>query len=102
MGQVAEKLRVDPSRASRIVSELVARGYVERRAAQDDARKTVLVLAPRAEAFLKRFTKAKWQLMAQVFEGWSSDDITRFSHLFTRYLDGLSALVDTPSETGGK
>ena len=54
IGMVAEVMAVDPSRASRIVSELVSRGFVERRASQEDARKSTLVVSPKGQAFSGR------------------------------------------------
>ncbi|ATG49941.1 hypothetical protein CEW89_19845 [Celeribacter ethanolicus] len=65
IGMVAEVMAVDPSRASRIVSELVSRGYVTRQAVQEDARKSVLVITPKARTFLRAFTLSKWRLFAK-------------------------------------
>nr|WP_319246858.1 MarR family transcriptional regulator [uncultured Celeribacter sp.] len=93
IGMVAEVMAVDPSRASRIVSELVSRGFVERRASQEDARKSTLVVSPKGQAFLGEFTRAKWTIMAQVFAGWEAEDIASFSDLFARYVSGLSEAV---------
>jgi hypothetical protein len=39
VGLVAEMMQVDPSRASRIVADLVSRGYVARNVAQDDSQR---------------------------------------------------------------
>ncbi len=89
IGLVADRMSVDPSRASRIVAELVTRGYVERQAAQDDARKSVLVMTPKAYAFLKEFSAAKWRILGRVFEGWESSEIDAFATLFHRYVDGI-------------
>ncbi|MEJ1992823.1 MAG: MarR family transcriptional regulator [Maritimibacter sp.] len=89
IGLVAERMSVDPSRASRIVAELVTRGYVERQAAQDDARKSVLVMTPKAYEFLQEFSAAKWRILARVFEGWKSSEIDAFATLFHRYVDGI-------------
>ena len=93
IGLVAELMQVDPSRASRIVAALVEKGYVERQAAQDDARKSVLALTPKARDFLGAFTRAKWGIMAEIFEGWDGAEVTEFTRLFTRYVGRLSAVV---------
>jgi DNA-binding MarR family transcriptional regulator len=99
IGMVAEVMSVDPSRASRIVSELVSRGYVARQAVQEDARKSVLVMTPKSRDFLREFTLSKWRIMAQVFEGWSGEDISDFSRLFARYVGGLVKAVSPSDET---
>ncbi|SFJ19386.1 MarR family winged helix-turn-helix transcriptional regulator [Celeribacter neptunius] len=98
IGMVAEVMAVDPSRASRIVSELVTRGYVARQAVQEDARKSVLVITPKARDFLGAFTLSKWRLMAQIFDGWSGEDIADFSRLFARYVSGALATVSEPGK----
>lgn len=93
IGLVAERMSVDPSRASRIVSDLVSRGYVERQAAQDDARKTILVMTSKAYEFLSDFSAAKWRILARVFEGWEDGEIDIFAKLFHRYVDGIAQEV---------
>ncbi|WP_321364165.1 MarR family winged helix-turn-helix transcriptional regulator [uncultured Celeribacter sp.] len=98
IGMVAEVMAVDPSRASRIVSELVSRGYVARQAVQEDARKSVLVMTPKSKTLLGEFTLSKWRIMAQVFAGWSGEDISDFSRLFARYVSGLVEAVSESSE----
>jgi DNA-binding MarR family transcriptional regulator len=98
IGMVAEVMAVDPSRASRIVSELVSRGYVIRQAVQEDARKSVLVITPKARTFLRAFTLSKWRLFSQAFTGWSGEEIATFSDLFGRYVGGLLVAVSEPAQ----
>ncbi|WP_417249875.1 MarR family winged helix-turn-helix transcriptional regulator [Celeribacter sp.] len=101
IGLVAEAMSVDPSRASRIVSGLVERGFVERRAVQEDARKSVLALTPKAYKLLGDFTAKKWQLISQVFDGWDEEEVVVFSRLFVRYVTALSSQVSA-QPAGGK
>ena len=98
IGMVAEVMAVDPSRASRIVSELVSRGFVERRAAQEDARRSVLVVTPKSRQFLGEFTLSKWRILSEVFKGWEGEDIATFSRLFARYVSGLVRVVSGGQE----
>jgi len=56
VGSVAEQLSVDPSAASRVVSELISPGFVERLASQRDGRRTVLRLTPDGVALRTRPT----------------------------------------------
>ncbi|MEM5476823.1 MarR family winged helix-turn-helix transcriptional regulator [Pacificibacter sp. AS14] len=96
VGLVAEMMQVDPSRASRIVADIVSRGYVERGVAQDDARKSVLIVTPKGYGFLGEFMRSKWTLMMQAFEGWTEDEIETFSTLFQRYVRSIERVVQTP------
>jgi len=89
IGLVAEEMNVDPSRASRIVSDLVARGLAERAVAQADARKTILRLTPQGIATLHRIRDTKWTMMTEVFDGWTEAEIASFSALFRRYAEGV-------------
>ncbi|AJE47938.1 MarR family winged helix-turn-helix transcriptional regulator [Celeribacter indicus] len=99
IGMVAEIMAVDPSRASRIVSELVSRGYVERRAAQEDARRSVLVTTAKGRRFLDEYTRSKWRIFAEIFDGWEAQDIADFSRLFARYVSRLvEVLARAPGE----
>ncbi|MCA0043069.1 MarR family winged helix-turn-helix transcriptional regulator [Celeribacter litoreus] len=93
IGMVAEVMAVDPSRASRVTSELVSRGYLERRPSQEDARKSVLAMTPMARKFMAGFTLSKWRVLTQVFDGWSEEDVVAFNRLFTKYASGLSAAL---------
>ncbi|GAA3854387.1 MarR family winged helix-turn-helix transcriptional regulator [Celeribacter arenosi] len=93
IGMVADLMAVDPSRASRIVSGLVERGFVERRVVQEDARKSILVMTPKSHKFLGDFTAQKWRILSGVFEGWDEEELRIFSSLFIRYVTALSAQV---------
>jgi DNA-binding MarR family transcriptional regulator len=93
VGLVADMMQVDPSRASRIVADIVSRGYVERSVAQEDARKSVLLMTPKGYGFLDEFMRSKWMLMMQTFDGWSDADIEAFSTLFQRYVNSLENIV---------
>jgi DNA-binding MarR family transcriptional regulator len=90
VGLLAEEMDIDPSRASRIASDLIGRGYVRREAAQEDGRKSILVLTDAAWKVLGQVSDQKWSKMGAIFEGWSEDEITTFSRLFLRYIDGIA------------
>lgn len=93
VGLVADLMQVDPSRASRIVADLVSRGYVRRAVAQDDARKSVLAVTPKGFQYLRDFMRAKWTLLSDVFEGWEEPDVEVFSNLFQRFVTSLARNV---------
>ena len=54
VGAIAEELRVDPSRSSRIVADLVRQGLLKREASQEDARRTIVVITPVGQDLLKK------------------------------------------------
>lgn len=83
---VAERLSIDPSRASRIVSEMVAAGYVMRAASQQDARRTILELTPAGWAVVRAVLAYKWLVLGDFVSGWSKDDLDTFLPMFERFL----------------
>lgn len=92
VGLLAEEMSLDPSRASRIASCLIADGYIRREVAQDDGRKSILVLTPKAQELLRQFRDLKWENLIKVFDGWQQDEIITFSKLFSRHLTEMRAL----------
>lgn len=89
IGLLAEEMNVDPSRASRLATDLIAAGYLRRGVSQSDGRKSVLYTTDSATALLLAFRDLKWAKTMQIFKDWPSDDITRFSELFLRYNEAM-------------
>lgn len=89
VGLLAEEMAIDPSRASRVASDLIAQGFVRREAAQDDGRKTVLCLTPEGRAVLEDMRDRKWRHFVRVFSRWDEDEIACFARLFTRYAEDI-------------
>jgi len=94
IGDVAEELNIDPSRASRLVTALVQKGYVRRAIAQDDARKTILLLTKASGALLEAFMKLKWHLVIDAFHAWSDKDLDDFERLLSNYVATMSEAVE--------
>ena len=90
VGLLAEEMAVDPSRASRIASDLVDRGYLVRAVSQADGRRSVLELTGQADALFQSFHRLKWQRTMQVFRDWPAEDIIAFARLFARYREGMA------------
>jgi DNA-binding MarR family transcriptional regulator len=91
VGLLAEEMNVDPSRASRIVADLVERGYLERAASQKDGRRSILTLTQAAVKLFEAFRMRKWQKTMSVFKAWHEEDILAFARLFARYCDDMGA-----------
>jgi DNA-binding MarR family transcriptional regulator len=89
VGDLAEDMNVDPSRASRIASDLVERGYLMRAASQADGRRSILVLTDKAQDLFRAFHAAKWQRTMRMYQGWSAEEIVTFARLFGKYREGM-------------
>ena len=91
VGAVAEQLRIDHSRASRIVTDLVKRGVVRRAASQEDGRRTIVTLTEDGMQLLARVNGVKEEVLAKVLDDWSPEDMAAFATLYTRFIEGLEA-----------
>lgn len=87
VGTIAERLLIDPSRASRIVSDMVNAGYARRAVSQADARRTIVELTDKGRAITDAVRSYKWLMMADYFSGWSEGDLAAFVPLLERYSD---------------
>lgn len=89
VGALAEQMRLDHSRVSRIVSELVKRGVLRREASQEDARRTLVALTPEGIAWLDRMNEVKHDVIGQILADWSTEDLETFSDLYERFVDRI-------------
>lgn len=85
VGLLAERLGIDPSRASRVAADVVERGYVRRVASQADARRICLELTERGRRFTDAIRSNKWHLFARNLSQWSEHDLVTFAALFERF-----------------
>ena len=84
---VAQRLNIDPSRASRIVSDLIGRGFAERAASQADARRTIVALSASGQAIVEAVRRYKFLLLGGFLSEWTGEEretllplLERFSH----------------------
>lgn len=89
VGAVAEILRIDPSRASRIVAEMVTRGVLRRKASQADARRIVVVLTALGQRLLSEIQAQKRALIGDIVADWSEAQVETFSRLFDQFIGGF-------------
>lgn len=92
VGAIAEAMRIDPSRSSRLVAELVQLGMLERAVSQADARRSVVVLTEMAVAHFREAGAVKLRLIADIVSGWSEEEVSAFSGLFLRFVDEFETL----------
>ena len=85
VGFIAEQMNVHPSRASRLVADVVDRGYARRVASQQDSRRICLELTERGEAFVDSFRAVKWNALGRALGDWSEKDLVTFARLLDRF-----------------
>ncbi|MFI6867495.1 MarR family winged helix-turn-helix transcriptional regulator [Nocardia sp. NPDC050406] len=94
VGMVAEILGVDPSVASRMVSDNIKAGYLLRAASQQDGRRTVLKLSPEGVALMERFRKHQRDAYDYITAEWEPGEAVEFARLMLKYVDSLAGLKD--------
>lgn len=97
VGTVAERLAIDPSRASRLVSEMVDQGYARRAVSQADARRAVVVLTEPGKAVVEAVRAYKYLIMGDFLGTWSKGELAQFVPLLERFA-GWSEHIESGSE----
>jgi DNA-binding MarR family transcriptional regulator len=87
VGGLAEQMRLDHSRVSRIVADLVKRGVLRREVSQEDARRTLVALTDDGVAWLDRMDEVKHEVIGQILADWSHEDLELFSALYERFVE---------------
>lgn len=82
---VAERLGIDPSRASRIVSEMVEAGYARRAVSQADARRTIIELTDAGSALVEAVRAYKFLILGDFLSGWSAEEVATFVPLLHKF-----------------
>ena len=85
VGVIAERMGIDPSRASRISADLVERGYAFRVASQLDARRICLKLTAKSERLVTAVRQTKWRIFAGSLTQWNEQDLVTFAVLLERF-----------------
>jgi DNA-binding MarR family transcriptional regulator len=85
VGIIAERMGIDPSRASRISADLVDRGYAFRVASQLDARRICLKLTAKSERLVTAVRHTKWRIFAGALAQWDEQDLVTFATLLERF-----------------
>lgn len=90
---VAERLQIDPSRASRLVSEMVEHGFARRAVSQADARRTIIELTERGRAVVDAVRAYKFLIMGDFLGEWSAEDIAVFVPLLKRFATWMDSIA---------
>jgi DNA-binding MarR family transcriptional regulator len=95
VGTIAEMMRIDPSRASRIVGEMVTRGALRREASQADARRIIVVMTETGQQLMAEIQAVKRNVIESVLADWPEDDVASFAHLFDRFVTSFEQVCTT-------
>jgi DNA-binding MarR family transcriptional regulator len=90
VGLVADRLGIDPSRASRLVTASIKAGYLRRVASQADGRRIQLELTPSAEKIVATAHQVRQDLYDQLMHDWSGQDRASFAELLNKFTDALT------------
>jgi DNA-binding MarR family transcriptional regulator len=91
VGTIAEQLRIDPSRGSRIVADLVRQGLLERAASQEDGRRSLVRVTAAGRKVLDDIEAIKRETISEATAGWSAEEMEAFGRLYMRFTEGLEA-----------
>jgi DNA-binding MarR family transcriptional regulator len=90
VGTVAERLAVDPSRASRIVASAVQSGYLHRVASQTDGRRIHLELTPAGHDLMETIRQYRQDYFARLLHDWPGQDRDELARLLTKLAGALA------------
>ncbi len=85
VGLIAERLGIDPSRASRVSADVVDRGLARRVASQQDARRICLELTPKGRRFVDAIRQSKMATFASALGQWEESELIVFANLLDRF-----------------
>jgi DNA-binding MarR family transcriptional regulator len=89
VGTIADFMRIDPSRASRIVSDMVARRALRREASQADARRIIVVMTDLGKKLVLEVQAVKRGVIESILADWPEEDVAAFSILFDKFVTGF-------------
>jgi len=93
---IAARLGIDPSRASRLVTELIAEGYAARAVSQQDARRTIVTLTDKGNAVVTAVRTIKYLVLGSFLSDWTEEEMETLTPLLNRlshWVDGVGTTV---------
>ncbi|GIF15686.1 MarR family winged helix-turn-helix transcriptional regulator [Actinoplanes teichomyceticus] len=91
VGAVADALAVDPSVASRMVTDCITHGYLVRVPSQSDGRRAVLELTEAGHALRDRFRSQQRQAFEHITRDWPETERRELARLIIKYADSAAA-----------
>jgi DNA-binding MarR family transcriptional regulator len=94
LSDLAARVEIDASTASRHVRALENAGLIRRSADPDDGRAFRVELTELGEKEFEAASKRRQELLTRAMDGWDTSDIETFEKLMTRFADGVSSIAD--------
>jgi DNA-binding MarR family transcriptional regulator len=98
VGDVAARLEVDPSTASRLVDQQVTTGYLQRQRCATDRRRSTLTLTDAGRTVLAEVTGARLDLLAEVTADWSEHEVATLATALDRLRLGFARIEDAADD----
>ncbi len=102
VGTIADLMRIDPSRASRIVADMVTRGALRREASQTDARRIIVVMTDLGRKLMLEVKAVKRSVIESILADWPEADVALFAGLFDRFVTGFEQVYQAREKDGGQ
>jgi DNA-binding MarR family transcriptional regulator len=99
LSDLAAKLELDASTASRHVRALEQAGLIRRSADPDDGRAFRVELTEDGAREWETSFNRRMELLSQAMNGWDDSDIETFAKLMTRFADGVNNIVDERADS---
>ena len=99
LSDLAARMELDASTASRHVRGLEQLGLVRRSPDPDDGRAFRVELTEQGIQQWEEGARRRMELFSAATEGWSEGDLRTFERLMSRFADGVTALVEAPAGT---
>ena len=97
LSDLAARMELDASTASRHVRALEQLGLVRRSPDPDDGRAFRVELTEQGIEEWESSARRRMELLSAAMDGWSEDDVLTFERLMTRFADGVTRLTDIPA-----
>jgi DNA-binding MarR family transcriptional regulator len=94
MKELADRLRVDPSTATRAVQRLVADGLVERFASPEDGRVVLVRITEEGRRRHEDVAARRSVAMTRILSAFDPDERTQLADLLDRFIRALDDVVD--------
>ncbi|RWX77300.1 MarR family transcriptional regulator [Neorhizobium lilium] len=92
VGAIADAMRLDPSRGSRLVADLVGRGLLKRDVSQEDGRRSIIKLTEQGEGIAGETRAVKQAVVQHIVSDWTEEQRIQFAELFSRFIDSFEQL----------
>lgn len=102
LSDLAERVGVDLSTASRQMHALEAAGFVAREAVEEDRRASLLRVTMSGKQMVERILDARRTVITELLAGWSPDERDELARVLGRLADDIVAFGCRPAEPGGE